>query len=158
MKMKRAVMIAVLAVAVAALAVPLLGLRTHAASSADAKASAAPRAATAAATTTNPLSLATADKSSSFEQEADQRSAISAEVIKSLGIRRLPKGSDMKAASQKVAKQIAPGVEVRSTLPPGNGPGGATAVTPGVNQATDKGGALGAPLIGEPLVLNELSA
>src|SRR5436853_388625 len=158
MKMKRAVMIAVLAVAVAALAVPLLGLRTHAASGADAKASATPRAATAAATTTNPLSLATADKSGSFEAQADQSGLISADVIKSLGIRRLPKGTDMKAASQKVAKQIAPGVEVRTALPPGTGLAGASPVTPAVPNPGAKGGGLGSPLIGEPLVLNELSA
>jgi hypothetical protein len=139
MKMKRAVMIAVLAVAVAALAVPLLGLRTHAASGADAKASAAPRAAAVAATATNPLSLATADKSSSSEPQADQSGIINPEVIKSLGIRRLPKGTDMQAASQKVAKQIAPNAQVRTVLPPGTGPAGASPVTPGVGNSTDKG-------------------
>src|SRR5215475_5163430 len=51
MKMKRAVMIAVLAVAVAALVVPLIGSRTQAAGGADAKSSASVRAAAAAAVT-----------------------------------------------------------------------------------------------------------
>jgi len=157
MKMKRAVMIAVLAVAVAALAVPLLGLRTHAAGGADVKTSVAPRTPAAA---TNPLSLATAGNSGSVEHELAQSQAgtISPDVLKSLGIRRLPKGTDVQTASKKVAKQIAPNAQVRITLPPGTGPGGASAINPTVHGTTEKGGGLGSPLIGEPLVLNELSA
>ncbi|MFL6277303.1 MAG: hypothetical protein ACJ74G_19130, partial [Blastocatellia bacterium] len=155
MKMKRAVMIAVLAVAIAALAVPLIGSRTQAAGGGDAKASAART--TAAAST--PLSLATASPSNPVGSEVEQSQAgqINPEVLKSLGIRRLAKSSDMQAASQKVAKQISPSARV-TTPPPATGPGGSFPINSPLGSAAEKGGASGPPLVGEPLVLNELSA
>ncbi|HKQ08862.1 MAG TPA: hypothetical protein VJ464_27315, partial [Blastocatellia bacterium] len=155
MKMKRAVMIAVLAVAIAALAVPLIGSRTQASGGGDAKASAARTTATA----STPMSLATASPSNPVGSEAEQSQAghINPEVLKSLGIRRLAKGADMQAASQKVAKQISPSARV-VTPPPATGPGGSFAVNSQLGSAADKGGASGPPLVGEPLVLNELSA
>src|SRR5689334_17900493 len=128
MKMKRAVLIAVLAVAVAALAVPLLGSRTHAAGSADAKSTAAARSA---AIANNPLSVATANaNASSSVEQSNQAGKIDAGVLKNLGIRRLPKGVDVKTASQKVAKKIAPNAEAIGHLT-GGGPANSTPVVPG---------------------------
>ena len=89
--------------------------------------------------------------------EQSQAGQINPEVLKSLGIRRLAKSSDMQAASQKVAKQISPSARV-TTPPPATGPGGSFPVNSPLGSAAEKGGASGPPLVGEPLVLNELSA
>src|SRR5205085_9036671 len=82
--------------------------------------------------------------------------SINSEVLKSLGIRRLAKGTDVQTASKKVVKQISPSARIAPMT--GDGPGGSTAVNPGVSSGDQKTGGAAPPLVGQPLVLNELSA
>ncbi|HXI91886.1 MAG TPA: hypothetical protein VNO24_17870, partial [Blastocatellia bacterium] len=162
MNMKRAMMIAVLAVAVAALAVPLVGLNARAAgSAANIKPSAAAKA--------NAADVSRAASQHAQQQETQQEATaatqsagngkISAETLKALGVRRLPKGVTPKDAASLLSRKITHGnaeAQVRIGLPPGTGPGGASPVpVPGPPKSV---GAQGPPLAGEPLVLNELSA
>src|SRR5436305_14188926 len=115
MKMKKAVMIAVLVLAVAALAVPLMGIKTRAAdSAADARASltttkANAIAVTGAAATAQPNVVA----STGVNQDSGG-GTISAETLKALGIRRVPKAK-LSAAKTKAAQQIASNINGRIT-------------------------------------------
>ena len=163
MNMKRAMMIAVLAVAVAALAVPLVGLNARAAGSA---ANIKPSVAAAKA---NAADVSRAASQNAQQQETQQETTaatqsagngkISAETLKALGVRRLPTGVTPKDVASLLSRKITHGnaeAQVRIGLPPGTGPGGASPVpVPGPPKSV---GAQGPPLAGEPLVLNELSA
>src|SRR5258705_4032140 len=163
MNMKRAMMIAVLVVAVAALAVPLVGLNARAAGSA---ANTKPPMAAARA---NAADVSRAASQNAQQQETQQETTaatqsagngkISAETLKALGVRRLPKGVTPKDVASLLARKITHGngeAQVRIGLPPGTGPGGASPVpVPGPPKTV---GAQGPPLVGQPLVLNELSA
>ena len=97
MKMKRAVMMAVLALALAALSVPVIGLRARA--SADSRpASRLASSARSVATSATPAS------SLSSQQEAldpSPQGRISAETLKALGLSRLPKGVSAVEASRR---------------------------------------------------------
>ncbi|MEN3333936.1 MAG: hypothetical protein V7641_3301, partial [Blastocatellia bacterium] len=149
MNMKRAVMIAVLVLAVAALAVPLMGLKTRAAgSAADARASLTATKANAAAVTG---AAATAQPNVVAPTGVSQTSdggKISAETLKSLGIRRVPKAK-LGLAQAKAAQQIASNIGGKITPLPAN-----HRVTVTSPQTKTEG----PPLIGEPLVLNQNSA
>src|SRR5436853_2746786 len=146
MKMKRAVMIAVLVLAVAALAVPLMGLKTRAAgSAADARASvtatkANAAAVTAAAATAQPNVVAPASVSN-----AQDSGKISAETLKSLGIRRVPKAK-LALAQTKAAQQIAGNIRGRVTPLPADHK---------LTMTSPQSKSEGPPLIGQPLVLNQ---
>ena len=124
MKMKRAVMIAVLAVAMAALAVPLLGSRTHAAGGTSPKSSASPLAAqptTAAlpAASQRGTPLANGQVALPVDDNSGQFAAApSAEVRKALGLTR---AADAKAASQKIAQKILSGKQAGGAVTPQSG-------------------------------------
>src|SRR5215813_93921 len=161
MNVKKAVMVVVLALALAALAIPLVGLNARAAGSAGNS-----KPALAAANTNAAMAAsATSPKLQEIQPEAALGSGqvegvgkISAETMNALGLRRLPKGVTPQDASNVIAKKLARGnqsIQVRSALPPGTGPGGASPIE--VNNPKTVGGQ-GPPLVGEPLVLNELSA
>ena len=81
------------------------------------------------------------------------------ETLKALGIKRLRKRASQAAASKSIAKRITrgnPDAIVQASLPPGTGPGGASPVpVPGAPKVQGGGGP---PLVGQPLVLNEVSA
>src|SRR5215813_15265452 len=161
MNVKKAVMVVVLALALAALAIPLVGLNARAAGSAGNSKPAL----TAANTNAAMAASATSPKLQEIQPEAALGSGqvegvgkISAETMNALGLRRLPKGVTPQDASNVIAKKLARGnqsIQVRSALPPGTGPGGASPIE--VNNPKTVGGQ-GPPLVGEPLVLNELSA
>jgi hypothetical protein len=162
-KIKKAVYVAMLAVAVAALTIPLVGMKVSASGSKTApSAFAKPNAsrvvgppATAAA---SQVSAVSEDAAVGNAQSDSARGKISPDVIKALGIKRLPKGVTSKDVAAMLSKKITAGnpeALVRTGLPPGTGPGGASPV-PVPNGP--KVGAQGPPLVGQPLVLNELSA
>src|ERR1700742_2193878 len=112
MKMKRAVMIAVLAVAVAELVVPLIGSRTHAAGGADARSSASVRADAAAAVTAPAAPVAPKEKQKTLANGQDSigepgrddtAAAPSPEVRKALGLRHV---ADVKAATKMMTQRL----------------------------------------------------
>src|ERR1044071_2729755 len=155
MNIKRAVMIAVLAVAVAALAVPLIGFNAKAAgSAANAKALATAPKANAAPVTR--AASPKVDAGVAGKQEAND-GKVSAETLNALGIRRLPKGVTSQDVAQILSKKIShgnPDLQVNIALPPGTGPGGSSPIRANTPKTVGGGG----PLIGQPLVLNEVSA
>jgi len=150
MKIKRAVMMAVLVAAVAALALPVIGLRARAASnSADFKAKAR--------LASLPQQQQAAD-SQPLEQSASPAGKYSPDTLKALGIKRLPDGVHSRQVGKLNAARIAranPGATAQVALPPGTGPGGAVAIAA---LESRKGGGSGPPLAGQPNVLNELGA
>src|SRR6185503_17110105 len=107
MKIKRAVLMAVLAVAVAALAVPLVGLNARAAgSAADARAALSATKANAAIVSKAAAAQHEAVAVNGSSQEDSVSGKISAETVKGLGIQRI-KGPDVKAKIQKAMENNA---------------------------------------------------
>ena len=145
MKIKRAVMLAVLVAATAALVLPVIGLRARAASSSAGFRQPLPQQAQVVSEQTTEQSNAPTGK-------------YSADTLRALGYRPLPDGVHSRQVGKLLAQRIQranPGAELRGTLPVGTGPGGAVAIEP---PAQRKGGGLGPPLAGQPVVLNELGA
>jgi hypothetical protein len=142
MKMKRAVMMAVLVLAVAALAVPMLGFKARAASSAaDARASLTATKANAAVVTSaaapvQPNIVAAASQAPS--------GAISPETLNALGIRRVPKAK-LAQVQARAAQKVASAIGGRATTLP---PGGKYSVS------GQQAHVQGPPLVGQPVVLN----
>ena len=141
MKIKRAVMLAVLVAATAALVLPVIGLRARAASS-----SAGFRA-------SRPLPLPQQAQVVS-EQTSEHSNApagkYSPDTLRALGYRPLPDGVHSRQVGKLLAQRIQranPGAELRGALPVGTGPGGAVAIEP---PAQRKGGGEGPPLAGQP--------
>lgn len=150
MKIKRAVMMAVLVVAVAALALPVIGLRARAASnSADFKAAAR----------LSPLPLQSqVAADNQLDSAAAPAGKYSPDTLKALGITRLPDGVHSRQVGKLLAQRIQranPGSELRGPLTNFSGPGGSSPIDP---PASRKGGGSGPPLVGQPVVLNELGA
>ena len=161
MNIKRAVFMAVLVAAIAALAFPLASLKAKAGGFAgDAKSSvAAVKANAAAAGVTSPKVVEVERETAAGEQQTAAAGKISPETLNALGIRRsakAPSGKDaVRMATQKIGHGN-PDLQIMAGLPPGTGPGGASPVNPpGSRKVT---GGQGPPLVGQPLVLNELSA
>ena len=161
MKMKRAVMTAMIVLALAAIAVPIIGNRVRAFGT-----SPAPRALPNPGTSSpgvsriveQPAAAVPALNSERERAQTDTPQSLSPEVVKALGIRRLPKGVSPKDASAKIAKKLTAGnaeAQVLSSLPPGTGPGGSSPIAP---PSQRKAGGQGRPLVGQPLALNETSA
>ena len=150
MKIKRAVMLAVLVAATAAIALPVIGLRARAASN-SAQFKAAAR-------------LAPLPQQGQVADQLDQSAAApsgaySPDTLKALGFRPLPEGLHSRQVGKLLAQRIAsnnPSAVVRGVLPtnPAN-PGGAAAIEP---PAQRKGGGQGPPLAGQPVVLSEVGA
>src|SRR5262245_602634 len=146
MKIKRAVLFAVLAIAVAALTVPLLGLNARAAGSA--KAAAPVAAAPSARPVSRPSGLmeVTQDVAPVAEQgQGADSGKISPATLEALGIKRIAKNKLGEMATRG-AQQIASSVSAHITpLPAGgrfNAPAGAGHTTPAL------------PSVGQPQVLN----
>jgi len=134
MNIKRAMMIVVLIIAGASIAVPLVGLNARAAGSA-----ASSRMSAIKARPYSPMTRSSAQQvevqqttsAAASQDDAVAKGKISAETLKALGINSLPKGLTSKEAAQVLSKKIThgnPEVLVRTTLPPGTGPGGASPV------------------------------
>ena len=109
MNLKRAVLMAVLVLAVAAVAVPLVGLRARAASGSAKSRTVAPntRAEAAEATT---VAASTAVQERRSQDPSGGR--ISREVMETLGMGRLPAGTDLAKVRDKIAKRIRGGGEI----------------------------------------------
>lgn len=95
---------------------------------------------------------------SALAQSEVNHGKINPEVLKALGVKRLPKGMSVKLASQKIAQNLIsgnPGAQILSGLPPGTGIAGASPINP---LGGAKPGSSRSPLVGQPLSLNEMSA
>jgi len=134
-KIKKAVYVAMLAVAVAALTIPLVGMKVSASGN---KTTPSAFAKPNASRVVGPPATAAASQDSAVSQNAAVGNAqdstqgkISPEVIKALGIRRLPKGVTSKDVAAMLSKKITggnPEALARTGLPPGTGLGGASPV------------------------------
>ena len=138
MKIKRAVMMGVLVAAIAAIALPVIGLRARAASnSADLKANAR------LASPPQQQQQAVAEQA---DAQASPSGSYSADTIKALGIKRVPKNL-LKSAPGKLVKKITSNPNAQLIPRPADGKIQAP--------PSRKAGGAGPPLAGQPVVLNE---
>ena len=118
MKIKRAVMFAVLVLAVAALVVPLMGFKARAAgSAADARAPLSATKANAAAVTGAVTAVQPTVAATPAIIKEQSGGAITPETLAALGIKRLPKGK-LASATAKAANQIAAQLGQRPIVTP----------------------------------------
>ena len=154
MNKKRALMVVVVMIAAAGIGMPLLGVGASSVGGVTGgKGMATPRA-------SQPLAGNVVAKEQPGVEAAMAQGGegkIAPEVLNGLGIKRLAKGVSAKQATSAMAKKIVGGntaAVVASGLPPLTGPGNSAPV----NGVGPKVGGQGPPLIGQPLVLNEVSA
>lgn len=105
MKIKRVIMMAVLAVAVAALVVPVLGLRAGASVSATAPRASASVGRTS-ASAAGPAAPAASVQDLAPEAQSAGPQKVSKELLDSLGIRRLPEGTNPREFSRKIGDML----------------------------------------------------
>ena len=155
MTMKRALMMVVLVVAIAGLAMPLVGVKATGTVGRAKGVAAAP---IASAPSSASSRIGQRERVEAGAQgEVSQAGKINPEVLKGLGIKRLPKGVTAKDVAAAMTKRITGGNAGAQaiSLPPGTGPGGASPINPPAGQ---KQAEQGPPLVGQPVVLDETSA
>ena len=160
MNIRKVIFLVVIMVAMAAITVPLISFNAGAGTSANVRALSGARANAPAARAAAVEAQQEARPQSELAAMQESGSGrISEDTLKALGIKRLQKGVSRAAASNSIAKRITrgnSGAQVHAVLPPGTGPGGASPIPVPPSPKVQGGG--GPPLVGQPLVLNEVSA
>ncbi|HSO76878.1 MAG TPA: hypothetical protein VLU47_18775, partial [Blastocatellia bacterium] len=155
--MRRGLLLAVLVVAIAALAVPMIGLRASASAS-GVKAKPMAAVAKAAASVAGPVEPAVEPAAASV---GAQSSKIPRETLEALGIGKSLTKKERKAASGRARARIASvgaSANVAATPLTPSGQFANAGTIPGGGSGPKGNGEVGPPLIGQPVVLNSLSA